>query len=405
LGHQIEGPIAMSAASHPTYRIRQNLPTRIGHVLLRPLGLLVRRVIWRLISLNAGAVSFWIAESPLVFGAMATLAKLRVFDRLRDGPQTAGELAQAVQADEDSLRRLLRSVSALGLLKRRRDDRYALNAVARQFCSDGALPLGAWAELWLNGLHVVQQMPEAVRTGRTPLQCVTDKTCWDYMDETLGSGELHDHAMNAFSAQVVDKIAASYDFSQAKTLVDVGGGRGALLAAFLRAAPHLRGTVCDLPQTRAAALETFAKQGVAERAEHVPGSFFESVPSGADLYSIKHALHDWDDAHAGRILQTIRTAIPAHGRLLIIEGAVDHDLLPGASVRAACDLSQWVSTWGKSRTLDELQALLESAGFRLENVHITPTLDALILEAKPVAVESPAAAAPHLSHPLLRKAA
>jgi ubiquinone/menaquinone biosynthesis C-methylase UbiE len=190
--------------------------------------------------------------------------------------------------------------------------------------------------------------------------------------------------MSAFTALVVDKVATSYDFSQAKTIVDVGGGRGALLCAILKAAPHLQGTVIDRENTHEAALQRFQEQGVAERAQHVSGNFFEAVPAGADLYSLKHVLHDWDDENARKILMSIRNAIPPQGRLLIIEGSVDHDLMLGASVRAVWDLSQFASTWGKSRTLDEFQSLLASAGFRLEAVHPTPTIDSMILEAVPV---------------------
>ena len=127
----------------------------------------------------------------------------------------------------------------------------------------------------------------------------------------------------------------------------------------------------------------FRKQGVSDRARHLTGNFFERVPSGADIYTIKHVLHDWDDASVLHILLNIREAMSATARLLIIEGSVDHDLGPMESVRAVWDLSQFVTTWGKSRTLEEFAKIAHLAGLRLKTVFPTQTIDTLILECVP----------------------
>jgi len=355
-----------------------------GHRLALMIGRFWRRIVRRVFVWNPVTVAFWVTHGQIISSAMATLSRLGVFDRLRDGPKSAGELAKAVDANEDALTRLLTAVSALGLLKRQKDDRFALNAVARQFCSDSPQPLGPWSELMLHGTAMLDKMPDAVRAGQPLMKYVHDDTCWSVMANLPGATELHDRAMSAWSQMEVDQIAHAYDFSKAKTVVDVGGGRGALLCAFLRAAPHLRGTVYDRENTRDDAVERFRREGVADRAEHVSGNFFESVPQGADFYSIKHVLHDWDDDHVRIVLTSIRNAIPAHGRLLIIEGCVGHELLPGTAVREVWNLVQWVGTWGKSRTINDFENLLQSTGYRLDSITITPTVDALILEAVPV---------------------
>jgi len=379
------GNVRAISGTGPTYRIRIPWQTRLLRAVVQPIAKLLRLVVWSVFRWNPIAISFWLCESGLLLSAMATLSQFRILDRLQQaGPQTASELARWANVDEDALLRLLRAVSAVGLLKRLRDDRFELNPVSNVFCSDSKMPLGAWSQLSMRFWPILSRLPDAMRTGEPVIKVATGGTCWDYMTKVPDGTELHDRAMTAFTEAVVDVIAASYDFSWAKTLVDVGGGRGALATACLRTAPHLHGTVYDREHTRLEAAEHFQQMGVADRACHVSGNFFESVPPGADVYLIKHVLHDWDDEHARRILRSIRAAIPEHGRLLIIEGAVDHDLWPGASVRAVWDLSQWVSTWGKSRTLDGFNDLLQSVGFRLENVHVTPTIDAHILEAAPI---------------------
>jgi ubiquinone/menaquinone biosynthesis C-methylase UbiE len=365
-------------------RIHRDAAAWFTRIVVQPLSRLLRRIVRRVFHRNPAAVAFWVAESPVVFAAMATLSELRVFDVLKNGPQSAGDLARRVCADEDALARLLRAVSAVGLLNRRRDGWYELNPVARQFCSDSPNPVGAWSELFLQILPLLSRLPAAVRAGEPLMKHATGGTCWDYLATVPRGTELHDRAMNAWTEAVVDAIAKHCPLAQARTVVDVGGGRGALLAALLRSAPHLHGTVCDREHTREDALQRFQRQGLQDRATHTAGNFFEAVPAGADVYTLKHVLHDWDDDHVLQILRVIRRAIPPQGRLLIIEGAADHDLLPGASVRAVWDLTQWIATWGKERTLAEFQTLLEAAGFRLDGVRVTPTYDALVIEAVPV---------------------
>lgn len=375
----------MSESKGSSYRVQASGPMKRWRMVLHPLGLLARRLVRRVFALNSTAVGFWISESPIVFAAMATLSELKVFDALESGPKTAAELARELEVDEDALTRLLRAVAAVSMLKRGRDDRYALNSVARCFTSSSPRPVAVWSELVLKTLPLFPTLPAAVKAGVPMMRFATGKTCWEFM-ETLPNGtELHDRSMSAWTELIVDKIASEIDFSSAKTLVDVGGGRGAFLSACLRAAPHLHGTVYDRDNTREAALARFKAQGVDSRAQHVAGNFFESVPPGADLYSIKHALHDWGDDEVRTILKNVRQAIPAHGRLLIVEGAIEHEHLVGNSVRAVWDLTQWMLTWGKERSIPEFQQLLAETGFQLEQVTITPSPDALVMHARPIA--------------------
>ena len=108
--------------------------------------------------------------------------------------------------------------------------------------------------------------------------------------------------MGSFTAMTSIAVAAAYDFSSMRKLVDVGGGQGALMAGILRANPKLRGVVFDLPRLAEGARREIAAAGLADRCEFVGGDFFETVPAGADAYMLKHVIHDWDDAKATRIL-------------------------------------------------------------------------------------------------------
>ena len=108
----------------------------------------------------------------------------------------------------------------------------------------------------------------------------------------------------------------------ARTIVDVGGADGTMLAAILSGHPGLRGVVFDLPHVVADATKTLAEHGVADRVDCIGGDFFESVPAGADSYLLSFIIHDWADEAARRILANIAAAGGSGARLMMIEFVV-----------------------------------------------------------------------------------
>ena len=158
-------------------------------------------------------------------------------------------------------------------------------------------------------------------------------------------------------------IVETYDFGRFGRIVDVGGGRGALLAAILARHPVSSGVLFDLPSVVAQSERMLAP--VAERCEVSRGDFFvDALPTDADAYVLKAVLHDWDDRDALRILQACRAAASSGARLLIIEW----DLGPRNGARDAklSDMNMLVGTGGRERSADQYAALLDRTGFRFE---------------------------------------
>ena len=153
---------------------------------------------------------------------------------------------------------------------------------------------------------------------------------------------------------------------------DVAGGTGSALCSILATTPDLRGTVFDLPHVGERARAFIAAQGLADRCEFTGGSFFESVPSGAGAYFMKHILHDWGDEDCARILAVCRKAMDAKARLLVCERIVP----PGNEPSSAklIDLHMMMTNHGgKERTEREYRNLLSAAGFELRRVVPTST--------------------------------
>jgi hypothetical protein len=172
--------------------------------------------------------------------------------------------------------------------------------------------------------------------------------------------------MTSFSKMVAKAVVAAYDFSSVGKLADIAGGHGSLLAAILRANPHLKGLLFDVPQVIAGAQSHLDREGVSARCELASGDFFQSVPSGADAYLMKHIIHDWDDARAIAILRNCHRAMPETGKLLLVEMVVP----PGNEPHFGKiqDLEMMLSPGGLERTAEEFRELFAAAGFELTRI-------------------------------------
>jgi hypothetical protein len=198
-------------------------------------------------------------------------------------------------------------------------------------------------------------------------------------------------AMVEMTRLAAGALIKAYDFSGVHTLIDIGGGYGLLLAAILAAYPEMSGKVFDLPHCQEGATRLLAERGVAGRAEFVVGSFFDSVPSGADAYVLKSVIHDWDDEKSLTIFEKCRAAMSERtrrkggARLLIIEpivpdrmGSSSHD-----GVIVGSDLNMLVMAGGRERTEAEFRSLLEAAGLRIALIVAAPPTAFSVIEALP----------------------
>jgi SAM-dependent methyltransferase len=166
------------------------------------------------------------------------------------------------------------------------------------------------------------------------------------------------------------EIARTYDFTRFTRLLDVGGGYGTVLAAILRAHPHMTGAVLDLAYHEDRARAALAAEGVGDRADFIGGSFFESVPAGFDCYLMKSIIHDWADAESQAILRNTAAAAGKGGTILIVDQVLPEiaDADPANHSAFRTDITMLLGTGGRERTEAEFGALLKSAGLTLQRI-------------------------------------
>ncbi len=310
---------------------------------------------------------------------------LGIADALADGAKSADELAQTVKVHPKALTRVLRALASYDLFEEHHDGRFELKALGKLLQREASGSLHGFA--LLNGEPWVWQpwgeLLHSVRTGESAFSHIYGIGLYDYVHQNPETTTLFDEAMTSSIQLRLAPIVAAWDFSSIATVVDVTGGQGVLLAAILQAYPHLRGVLCDLPETVEGAKEHLEAAGVADRCTLRPGNFFEAVPDGGDVYILKSTLMDWDDAHVMEILASCHRAMRPDARLLIIEDVISPDLTEDQrQLLAITDIHMMVLEAGGQRTEAEHRELLATAGFTVQRVIPTSILTKII-EAAP----------------------
>ncbi|GAC1316277.1 MAG: methyltransferase [Chloroflexota bacterium] len=333
----------------------------------------------------------WLTMRRLVDGfqvsqAVHAVVALGIPDLLADGPRAVEHLAAHVGAHAPSLVRVLRALASVGVLRADPENHFALTDTGACLCTNAPERVGGWArfvgrpyhwQAWSSLLHTV-------RTGETAFVHVHGRSGWDFRATDAVESDIFDHAMTDLSRRASRALLQSYDFSAFNTIVDVGGGRGALLAAILTAHPSARGILLDLPHVVRDADAVLRERDVAQRCAVVGANFFETIPPGGDLYILKSVLHDWPDKDAANILRTCRAAMPVGARLIIVERVMD--ALSPSRDTAFSDLEMLVGNGGCERTMDQYADLLAGAWLRLERVTSTSS-GMSILEAGPLPID------------------
>jgi hypothetical protein len=287
----------------------------------------------------------WMVRGAWMTMTMRGSCALGLFDLLAQ-PRSSADVAEAAGADPATMTRLLRVLVDLGLVERRDDGTYANSPTGDVLRVDHPSHVRelAMMQSWLPNIGAWSRLEDAVRSGSGVYEAVNGMPSWEHLSHHPEVERQFNAAMARRSEAQVDAILAGTALDGVRTIVDVGGGRGAMLAGEAESA--------------------FAASGLGDRGHGVDADFFESVPAGADLYFLANVLHDWDDERCVAILGTIREAMSDGSRLVIVEKLLDADGRPFEQLRDLhlVDLHMLVMFGGRERTRAEYDALLIAAG-------------------------------------------
>jgi hypothetical protein len=304
---------------------------------------------------------YWVSQ------ALYVSARLRIADLLVDGPRDVAALAAAAGADPAALYRVLRALASVGVFTETSRQTFALTPLADLLRSDVPGSMRALALLYADEQYRAwEALLHSVQTGTPAFDQRFGMPYFDYLAQHAEADAVFNAAMTGWSNQVARAVAESYDFSGLTTIVDVGGGYGALLTSILLRTPSAQGVLFDQPHVIDNAIHHLDEAGIAGRCTAVGGDFFAAVPAGGDAYVLAQILHDWDDERSVAILSNIRRVMPQHGKLLVVELVIPPGNAP--SFGKWLDVHMLVLLSGRERTEAEYGALFGQAGFRLTQV-------------------------------------
>ncbi len=316
----------------------------------------------------------WVADM------IGVAAELELADFINAGAKTAEEIAKAKGLHPTSLYRLLRGLASYGIFAEQEDGTFAQTPRSDALRKD--LPHSVWGMAQLTtrpwAVRTWMELGHSIREGTPAFDHVNGMQFFEYFNKHPNELELFAEAMRSFSVATGTAVAETYDFSGIRTLADIGGSQGFILSLVLPKYPDMRGILFDLPAVVKGAPSFIKSYGLESRIDVRSGNFFESIPSGADAYLLKHILHDWSDEDCLRILKNIYAVAEPGTKLLVVDAVIgarnEHEFAK------ILDIQMLVHLHGKERTQAEWKELLHAAGFQLTRVVPTASF-ARVVEA------------------------
>jgi hypothetical protein len=299
-------------------------------------------------------------------------------DAMEQGADDAESIAAPRGLIVDRVYRLLRALSTVGIVTEGAGGKFALTPLGKMLTTNAPNSMKTSAELLTEYNGEIWGKLDGALKGGIAFEALKGQQLFPWLHANPKEGARFQRMMVEVHSPETPAIVAAYDFSQFKSIVDVGGGHGMLLSAILAAHPSVHGTLFDLEEGIEAAKR--GAGGPLPGASFVVGDVFTTpVPAGADAYLFRHLLHDYDDDDCLKMLQNVRQQMKPASRVLVLEKTVPTDDTPGPG--RWLDVHVMLLTGGRERTEDEYRALFAKAGFKLARVLPTAHPAVEIIEA------------------------
>jgi hypothetical protein len=345
------------------------------------------------------AILDMIAKGQLITRSISVVTNLKIADYLVEGPKRIDQLAEKTNSHPDSLYRILRMLSSVGIFAEVKEE--AADNGSKQFkLTPMASLLQSNEKNSIKNLSLLLNIESfkralddllyTVQTGENAFKHANDLNLFEYLQQNQKDAEIFNNAMTSLTSSQVSSISSMYDFSQFNSIVDIGGGQGSLLFTILKNNSKLHGILFDLPYAIESAKNRIESDGstldssIRSRCKLIAGDFFKSIPSGstatADGYILKNVILNWDDKSATVILKNCLQAMKSivksnqegkqkvNTKLLIIDVIMPPEGNE-AFIGKFLDIQMLVLTQsGKIRTEKEFSKLLNSCGFDITNI-------------------------------------
>jgi hypothetical protein len=306
----------------------------------------------------------WIT-SKWITKPIHVISELGIADLLREGPLSIDCLAEKTDTHAPTLYRLLRAISSVGIFVETDDRVFDLTPLAQCLLSDAMRPM---AQMFLSDWHdkAWSGLNYTVRTGKPSFDHTFGKSAFEWMEENPEERAILDQGQGLKAKGFAESVLETFDFSDIKSICDIGGDQGAFLMQLLAKYSHIKGFVADLPGAAISAEKAIAKADLNDRCKAIPFDFLKEAPPVCDAYFLVNVLHDWEDEICRRILRNISQSMNAGSRLWVLEYLLEPR--PGFSVAKLLDIEVLVMGGGRERSIDEYTILFGSVGLVVSRV-------------------------------------
>jgi O-methyltransferase domain/Dimerisation domain len=304
---------------------------------------------------------------------IGTACQSGLFDMLAENPKTAESIAKDRGWHSNIVRRLLRGLEVLDLVHSQThagsiSPIYTLTDAGQSFTRLKDDPINLYSRLTLEQyLPGWLSMITSLDGTKTPFAKQFGECVWDYRRSNKSAGDLFAAWLNRQTDEHVSAIIEAIDAAAVQRVIDIGGGRGSLLRALLTRYPNLHGVLADQREVVSRARTLPDWDTFHGRVEFEEINFFESLPTGLDLYLLKSVLHDWGDEDAIALLKVLCNSMGTTSKLIVVERLIpespQHD-----PATIWLDLHMLCITGGQERTLKEYHALFREAGLAASRV-------------------------------------
>jgi len=335
----------------------------------------IAQLVWNKEVYNPQKKIIELSSAYILSRSIHVAASMKLADYFIEKPYSIDKLADKINVNSDALYRLFRLLASHNIFYESEHRVFSITPLAELLTSAHPESLQAWLAFHdgdENRWRSYGNMEYSIRTGEPVFNHLFGSGFFDVLAKDPTKSEAFDEGMRNISEKEELEISSSFDFSHYANIMDIGGGKGGLLKAIIQNNPVIHGILFDLPHAQIPAELYLAENGLADRVSFEPGSFFDEISSGSDLYILKRILHDWDDQQCIKILANCRKAMKKHTKLLIIEAIVE----PGnkSNIIKEIDLAMLLLFGGKERTQNEWDLLLHAAGLQCVSVHKTSSM-------------------------------
>lgn len=308
------------------------------------------------------------------------VSELNIAELLFESPRPVDELAALTGTHAPSLYRVLRVTAAAGVFEETegRVFRFTPDATALHGDAEGSVKpyfqaiMGEHSHAFANLLH-------SVRTGETAFDAYYSTDVWEFYDTHPEEAIRFNKAMAGLTQYYSHALLPAYDFSRFRTVIDIGGGNGALLFAILGAYPTVYGAIFDAPAVIPETEKLILDSPFQDRCTTIAGNFFDAIPIGYDAYLLKFILHDWSDDDCVVILRNCAEVMAVGNRVLILDSVIPSGNYPHAGKYT--DVTMLACTRGRERSAVDFRQLIEAAGLHFAGISDIGQEEMYLIEA------------------------